>query len=925
MREEPTPGGLGDDVRSRALVVETRRGTAKIRATVIPRDGLIDQTTTHRPRSVGMQWKVRRQRKASGGSGSDIEAADTFDLVVDPPFFQRESGSSNKSGSNNLRADFNYDGKVPTAPKPNVAHSSSADEYRSVIDDLTVEIQRLKEELKRYKQLGPDVMKKEKLFELKVHGLPKRKKLELEATLRGFAATLDDTTTSNSASQRKRSSHNLSSDRSMSKHASSSSGSRSRPVDSAYASMSTANNSSGTSLSRPSMSVRQRNSDQKVENYLKDIPEGLYPRHVAMTDKERKKLVVRRLEQLFTGKTNGRRLHDAGIADAAPARPEAQQVLPAGSHPSDPAEANREPNREARIIPPGPSTKKPRSRDNISTSNSNGDKTESGGNGGSHRPQSAGANSSPRVPPAPSAVEQRPTRPRDLDPDRIQIPLENMQYIRHLGLRAPDLEPCTRDSGGERQDVSPDANGWVYLNLLCNLAQLHMINVTPGFIRAAVAEKSAKFQLSPDGRKIRWRGGSRGTKFSSDSSAENSQKSSLTGDSDSSDKEPLSRRRIKMGRIPDDGAALSGMDNDKVSSSEHAAYHYKPLFGRRSPSSEEASQEDKSSSLGPVADSNPSAWAQSRSGSFQRRKRRLDGAIIYYSGAPFCTDLSGDVGDVSPTTQPDSSGQGLSSLTPHTVSDLNAQSSCLPLSRSVTRSTLQPRPVSLVRPANLDMDVETPSSEDVEGDCSWSPGPQIMGFVALEASGLGGVRPDDHFFVRVATRRRKDISQPATVTTAPLSALSSRPTPKAVGVEIEYVTGHVKHLPPVALPPPAMFVPPFSSDGSSDSISIGSDEDEDNNLSSSELTSRRANLRQSEYNYPSSDETSSDDDDEEGNEGEDDETAMNPTQRGGGGENGEGVGMRRAADNAMGRLRGSATMAGDQESGYSGCDDRPSA
>ena len=65
--------------------------------------------------------------------------------------------------------------------------NSSVNEYRNVIDDLTLQIYRLKNELKRYKQKGPSTLRTEELFEIKIHGLPKRKRLELEAALRGFA------------------------------------------------------------------------------------------------------------------------------------------------------------------------------------------------------------------------------------------------------------------------------------------------------------------------------------------------------------------------------------------------------------------------------------------------------------------------------------------------------------------------------------------------------------------------------------------------------------------------------------------------------------------------------------------------------------------------------------------------------------------
>ncbi|KAK2666358.1 hypothetical protein RAB80_018015 [Fusarium oxysporum f. sp. vasinfectum] len=61
-------------------------------------------------------------------------------------------------------------------PGPITAHSSSSDDYRSVIDDLTLEIQQLKKELKRYKQPGPALLHKDKPFEIKVYGLRQKKR-----------------------------------------------------------------------------------------------------------------------------------------------------------------------------------------------------------------------------------------------------------------------------------------------------------------------------------------------------------------------------------------------------------------------------------------------------------------------------------------------------------------------------------------------------------------------------------------------------------------------------------------------------------------------------------------------------------------------------------------------------------------------------
>jgi hypothetical protein len=789
------------------------------------------------------------------------------------------------------------------ALKPAVSHTSSADDYRSVIDDLTVEIQRLKEELRRYRQHGSDPLKKEKLFEIKVHGLPQRKKRELEATLRDFAASLDGSQSMDAtSSQRNKSRHRnrmYSGSASLSKHASSSSGSRSRPVDSAYASMSTGAKSSGPSVERPLMSSRARSSEQKVENYLKDIPEGLYPRHMAMTDKQKKKLVVRRLEQLFTGKTSERHLRQneslpptsGSMAPVVVESPASGGIMTAHQPPSLQPEATR----EARILPLDSTNSKTRSRDNGSTSNSNGDRTESGGNG-----QGAAGPAMNTSPPIAPPLEQRPTRPRDLDPDRVQIPSENMEYIRHLGLVPPELLPASKHA----QAVSPDDDGWVYLNLLCNLAQLHIVNVTPDFIRAAVSEKSAKFQLSPDGRKIRWRGGTTGTRFSSDSSGDNSQNSPLTDDAATSNKDE-SRRRQKTRHSGEESKA------EPQVSSTGDSFHYKPLFIRRISSDAPSSVDDTGSSYGLGQDSNID---DSMSGSSPRKKRRLDGAIIYYSGAPFCTDLSGDPGDYSLGSYDASNRQE-----EQQVSELNRSVEVVrpdrPMpNRTSSGSSLPFRPFShewpvLSESMDVDQDTTLPGlvtdsadegEDGVDADFPWSDSQgsgsqeELAEVPPLEPCGLGGVVPDDRFIVVVNTRRPKcdaparapaihhDTHEAETdyIISRLASMSASSPVPRQLSVplrgnlpavEIEYLSGRVKRLPPLPLPPPVSFIPPFSSDSSEGQSDFGSEDDDPMETSEEELMSRRANPHQSDITYPEDEDITTAD--EEGEEPDDDEDA----------------------------------------------------
>ncbi|KAI9147715.1 Frequency clock protein [Paramyrothecium foliicola] len=815
----------------------------------------------------------------------------TFDntlMEIDPPFFQKESDSSNEE-------EKSYPFEQHLRPHLPAAHSSSADDYRSVIDDLTVEIQKLKEELKRYKQKGPDMLRKEKLFEIKIHGLPKTKRRELEATLRDFTASLDGSPDASSSQRKKSSRHNTrdhlySGGGSAFKHASSSSGSNARPTDSAYASMSTGANSSGTSLGRPSISSRSKSSEEKIESYLRDIPEGLYPRPIALTERERKRLVVRRLEHLFTGKMGGRASRRARVMSphdtsgpAGVVTDDRTQQNNATLHQPPTLVTGVEASREARILPRDQlavhSSKKSRSGGNGSTSNSNGDGADSapGHSSGS------GTNPSPPMPPPP---EQRATRPTDLDPDRVQVPSENMDYIRHLGLVPPEL----LSGSYKMQDVQPDADGWVYLNLLCSLAQLHMINVTPAFVRSAVADMSAKFQLSPDGRKIRWRGGSEGTRFSSDSSTDHSQKSPDTEDTDASNKHDQ-RKRLKTGHSTGDefqsGSSSKNTSKLEAQTSVHSdSFHYKPMFAHQESLDTQRSSDDTSSSLDPAAEESnidDSCWGRSGSAQANRRKRRRDGAIIYYSGAPFCTDLSGDPGDVSPLTYMQSSGQDQRSYdVPSGTSQPNGSSpesdsriGQRPLSEKSVFST----PSSDNGNAGMESLSKQSSSEgdpmdEDTWDFPWSvEKDQKRSIPPLEPCGLGGVMPEDHFSVIVSTMRptyEGASIEPSARFADPKTSLerimkrSLKSQPNIPVIECKYVSGRIKRLDPLPLPPPAMFFQTTSTESSTfpDDLSTSEEEVVDEEMSSDESSSLRANPHQSD-DYPDGVDLSSGDEDGE--------------------------------------------------------------
>ncbi|KAH7471293.1 Frequency clock protein [Fusarium oxysporum f. sp. matthiolae] len=751
-------------------------------------------------------------------------------------------------------------------PGPITAHCSSSDDYRSVIDDLTLEIQQLKKELKRYKQPGPAVLHKHKLFEIKVYGLPQKKKRELETILRDLAADHDGSPEASSSQERKRipphnRDHICSKARVQRSHAPSSTGSSLRPADSAYASISAGGESSRTPFYLPVL-PSTKSSKGKVEDYLRDVPDGLYPQHVIMTDEERKSLVVRRLEQFFTGRSNS-----ADASKISPLRPGGSFIMArviadtqvAGSSSAyQPPTHETEPIREARFLPLEQQSRAWEYQCHLSAhrsaSDPEKDNMETEGNG------KGLVSSTKPFPPLPLLPKQRPTRPCDLDPDRAQIPSENMNYIRHLDLLSPDILPGQQSI----QDIHLDAEGWVSLNLLYNLAQLHLINVTPDFVRSAVLEVSTRFQLSTDGHKIRWQGGSKDTKFSSHISIYHSQESPPINNIDGSEKtrehqktSPFISSKSQSGGLNKNVSAFDPQFYARVES-----FRYKPLFVREG--SPDANTSEDASVCSPIAvdDHNPgkSDLGLNYSGGSAGKLQRREGAITYYSDVPFCTDLSGDPVDVSPTIHTPLSSQNrkdsqqsLDLVHPHRRTTSGSSISYRPLTdrgqglRQLTSSTHggDHRDLGLI---NNDCE----QASNIELDLIWNDDQQqyVSQQQPLEPCGLGGVLPDDHFIVVVDTKRPKqDIlpqaSKPqtrrpnqsiegtidqraATLTSCPIPGGSeTKVTEQSPSTEIEYLSGRIKRLTPVPLPAPAMFFPPFSVDNSTsgeyDELSIDAD------------------------------------------------------------------------------------------------------
>jgi len=728
----------------------------------------------------------------------------------EPPFFLRNSSSSETPPDGNSANQPPEHSSMPYRPGMATmgTDGSSTEDFRSVIDDLTIANKKLKQRLKKYERVHDAHLQEDKLFEVRFHGLPDHKKKELEETLRKFAAGLDDGGVTDyppisyapALEQQKTQS------------------STSRFAESGYASLSASGqNSSAVSnqasnqaddnrkMSRSAYNRQQRS----IQSYLHDIPVGLPKSNVPMTDKSKKKLVVRRLEQVFAGKRSAPGNHSQPMQQEEVA----QSAATADREENEATGRYTKPEglRVARIMPG--------SRNEEDTSETN--EALQG-----FRPhlqigeQDFAGSGSP---------DQRPTRPLDLDPFRAQVPGENMDYIRHLGFTPPDMVTG---------DAPEEGHGWLYLNLLINMAQLHTLNVTPEFVKDALTDYSGHLELSRDGRKVRWKGGLDVTKNSSDSSSEQ-----LSGNSPLENGSPAKRLKTEDSRGSDELQPDPEQMARKLARAkrerEMNKFAYTPMFFRKQES------EDDEDDYGIDVESSGASFQRNQhagnssgfgssavhSGSSSKR-RRDDGPMIFYTKAKFCTDLSGDrLG---------------ASLMPGAYKAVTSH----PLGVTSQLSTASPGPSGLTEPRGpLDA---TPMDTGSSNESHSSKGERFFGFsptalrndssgsgsgsvspadvMDFEASGLGGVQPDDNFSIHVRrsqtqvapsglTSRRRSSALPNKITHALAEASSpaanaTSPTSPPHVIKQEILSASRKSLPASTLPP-ASFLP-FDSTSSGD-------------------------------------------------------------------------------------------------------------
>lgn len=578
-----------------------------------------------------------------------------------------------------------------------------------MIDDLTVKNRLLRRKLRQYESLHCSHLQQEKLFEVRVHGLPPEKKGDLERALRKIAASVEEPPRTEYFDK-----PNLPNS-SASKNACKSLDPYPTPVDSAYASTNTSELVSnpvscpGKSTADKGMSATDGKLDE-LASYTEAMPQTLVPlQHSSdLTEKLKKQMVVQRLEQMFTGKSAPCRQSEFShqqqdVSNSATAIENGASQVRGNMNAPEGA-------REARILPQGfeialESASEGRSNNNEEgnfSSNSTGTSNE-------------------------GTPDQRPTRPMDLDVHRMQVGAEHMEYIRHLGLASP-----VRHSNNSNSE-----EGWVYLNLLGSMAQLHTFNVTPEFVRKAIKDCSSKLELSPDGQQIRWSG-------VEDSPAEKSDNAVGCANRDPGNASAKAETLNSVGVSTNESVPASTKDSSHSSTgTNYNDLVYKPLFHHEIQSDDDfdlhGSDVDFATESRNAADvSNGSCALQPHRTGRSSKSRSDSGPIVFYKGA-FCTDLSGN-------TCPTSSEASYCRYTqlPLGAVDEPAHSEpdpdhellqCSSLKKTPSDTSLGTSEAALYFP-----DMESLSIEASDGDDE----PMIF-----EASGLGGIQPEDNFVVHV--------------------------------------------------------------------------------------------------------------------------------------------------------------------------------
>jgi len=707
------------------------------------------------------------------------------------------------------------------------ADAVSDDGFRGVIDDLTIKNQRLKRRIKRLQRVNCTTLSEDKLFEVRFHSLPLSKKLELEALLQQFTANINKPATSpnNSSVEPTPSSNPVKA-------------SKPEASDSAYATDSRADlpttaNTTTHSASHPSSAHPKKDSPLSIPvsvkfNILSD------PTNETL----KMKLVVRNLEQLFTGK----------VGNQGPAiQTKEQQILSEIAAKDDRLSkmgGTEEGSREAPLMTWQEDT------DMTSADQDTPDLKEDEEDKSSESSDS---------------LNQRPTRPMDLDPRRAQDPSQNLEYLNHMTHSSNSKSLFTK------KYTQNEVSDWVYLNLITNLAQLHTLNVSLPFVKRAIASLSTKLELSADEKKIRWKGGNVGSKLSSDSEPGEDSPSDESSMSDFPQSAVGPKRRSKSAGINnnDSGVSINSLPlakkktksansarqsgrslsrhgkDDEQNMPAQRKFHYEPMFV--TPQMAKARSVSTSSDFSDTSSEAPSEDSVGLIHSLdlkngkvvgrERKKLSTDGPISYFDGAPFCSDLSAQIipHDLLEGVTRFESDTYIRYTEEYTGVDRRAGSPSGGERRPLLVNDLHVAHVALEDIDNdfsESLDVIDSDSILLKSETTMFPLPKPAD---LPCSGLGGIHPDDNFMINVLAKYKScktpnSVKRKLTRHHIPKSSLKvfhddgttemyQAAPQKRKGYEVDIIGINHTRLMPSKLPSPTYYVSLTSDESTNPSLS----------------------------------------------------------------------------------------------------------
>ncbi|KAK6357325.1 hypothetical protein TWF718_001638 [Orbilia javanica] len=515
-------------------------------------------------------------------------------------------------------------------------------------------------------------------------------------------------------------------------------------TDSAYATetrMTSSDGALGDVIKAKALNVEQAKIKPKNAPSLSLRPEAR-PVHFS-NERTRMKMVVRRLEQLFTGS-------DALQSELDKSRWQQQLAVAAATEKHDTAtdevlaeSGDEDDRREAAMMS--------HQQDDDLTKEKNQDQKMLF-----------------------DTSHQRPTRPMDLDPNRAQVAADNLEYLEHLSFHSSHKAHRPASAG--------DTTGWVYLNLINNMAQIHTLHVSLSFIKKSIRAMSDKLELSPDGNKVRWRGGLTGTKLSSEGDSSSGMGDSSNGESSPGEGPSGLKSKTKVPPEQKSGTKPVSPKDIKSRPSQNSspaptqsaynidAFRYRPLIFHNLSTqhsnstdlseqggSESSSEADTNNSGGPA----PIIESGSNIGINDIAKfGPVDGAIIYFGGASFCTDLSAQVVFREGGHAFLRNGEGKNynrfveePVGPPEPSPGGVDKSAEPLDRQPLSKfdwSAQDIEMNLTEdaeegPFNLTSIVSPTSSEHLTPVSSPRP---------FDVSGIGGVRAEDNFVMYVKTTQK---------------------------------------------------------------------------------------------------------------------------------------------------------------------------